>query len=35
MGPRHSWDLDTPGPIGQALGLTRAEIEARRAAPKR
>jgi NAD(P)-dependent dehydrogenase (short-subunit alcohol dehydrogenase family) len=35
MGPRHSWDLDTPGPIGQALGMTRAEIEARRAAPKR
>lgn len=32
VGPRHAWDRDAPGPIGQVLGLSRAEIEAMRAA---
>jgi NAD(P)-dependent dehydrogenase (short-subunit alcohol dehydrogenase family) len=34
IGPRHSWDPDTPSPMSQTLGVDRAQIEAmRRAQP--
>lgn len=32
IGPRHSWDANTPGPIQQALGISREQIMAMRAA---
>lgn len=32
IGPRHSWDADTPGPIQHALGISREQIMAMRAA---
>jgi NAD(P)-dependent dehydrogenase (short-subunit alcohol dehydrogenase family) len=31
IGPRHSWDADTPGPMALALGLTKAQMDAMRA----
>jgi hypothetical protein len=31
MGPRHSWDLDTAGPMTHALGLTPEQLRALRA----
>jgi NAD(P)-dependent dehydrogenase (short-subunit alcohol dehydrogenase family) len=34
-GPRHAWDRETNGPIGEAIGMTRAQIEAMREAAKR
>ena len=32
IGPRHSWDAETPGPMLQTLGITRAQADAMRAA---
>ncbi len=32
IGPRHSWDPDTPGPLQTALGITREQVMAMRAA---
>ena len=32
IGPRHSWDQDTPGPMQTALGITREQAKAMRAA---
>jgi NAD(P)-dependent dehydrogenase (short-subunit alcohol dehydrogenase family) len=31
IGPRHSWDADTPGPMALTLGLSKAQLEAMRA----
>jgi NAD(P)-dependent dehydrogenase (short-subunit alcohol dehydrogenase family) len=31
IGPRHSWDTDTAGPMTQALGLTNEQVRALRA----
>jgi NAD(P)-dependent dehydrogenase (short-subunit alcohol dehydrogenase family) len=31
IGPRHSWDLDTAGPMSHALGLTPEQLRAMRA----
>jgi NAD(P)-dependent dehydrogenase (short-subunit alcohol dehydrogenase family) len=30
IGPRHAWDLDSPGPMQTALGITREQIESMR-----
>ena len=35
IGPRHSWDPDTPGPMSHALGLSPEQLRAMRAAPRR
>ncbi len=32
IGPRHSWDSQTPGPMQTALGITREQAQAMRAA---
>ena len=32
IGPRHSWDPDTPGPMSHALGLSPEQLRAMRAA---
>jgi NAD(P)-dependent dehydrogenase (short-subunit alcohol dehydrogenase family) len=32
IGPRHAWDLDAPGPMQTALGISREQMEAMRAA---
>ena len=32
IGPRHAWDTNTPSPMTDVLGLSRAQIEAMRAA---
>ena len=32
LGPRHAWDRSLPGPLAETLGLTRAQVEAMRAA---
>jgi NAD(P)-dependent dehydrogenase (short-subunit alcohol dehydrogenase family) len=32
IGPRHSWDQQSPGPMAQALGLTHEQFQALRAA---
>lgn len=34
LGPRHAWDPDTPGPMNHALGLSPAELRARRQAAR-
>lgn len=34
IGPRHSWDPDTDGPMQKALGITKAQAEAMRAAAR-
>ena len=34
IGPRHSWDNLTPGPMLEALGITRAQADAMRAAAR-
>lgn len=31
IGPRHSWDAETPGPMAMSLGLTKAQMDAMRA----
>jgi NAD(P)-dependent dehydrogenase (short-subunit alcohol dehydrogenase family) len=35
MGPRHSWDPDTDGPMQQVLGITKAQAAAMRAAARK
>jgi NAD(P)-dependent dehydrogenase (short-subunit alcohol dehydrogenase family) len=35
IGPRHAWDPEAPGPMQTALGFTREQIEALRAAAKK
>jgi NAD(P)-dependent dehydrogenase (short-subunit alcohol dehydrogenase family) len=35
IGPRHSWDPDTPGPLQTALGITREQVMALRAASQK
>ena len=32
LGPRHAWDTNTPSPMSDVLGLTRAQLEAHRRA---
>ena len=34
IGPRHSWDADTEGPMQKTLGITKAQGEAMRAAAR-
>ena len=35
MGPRHSWDPESPGPMQTALGISREQIAAMRAAAQK
>lgn len=35
IGPRHSWDPETPGPMLQTLGIGKAQAEAMRAAARK
>lgn len=34
IGPRHSWDPNTPSPMSDALGVSRQQLEAMRKPPK-
>ena len=34
LGPRHAWDRNLPGPLAETRGLTRAQVDAMRAAAR-